>query len=94
MPDELYFIDYHTIAKTTFSESHVQKLEQWIDKMDNQLPELKNFILPVSFCECMLTVTTMCYQAHLNYFISSLEAEVVQRFTLQEQFVGELKGGN
>ena len=36
------------LAKTIFSESHVQKLEQWIDQMDNQLPELKNFILPVS----------------------------------------------
>ena len=37
-----------SLDRTTFSESHVRKLEQWIDEMDNHLPELKNFILPVS----------------------------------------------
>ena len=37
-----------SLDRTTFSESHVHKLEQWIDEMDNRLPELKNFILPVS----------------------------------------------
>ena len=36
------------VACTTFSERHVKKLEQWIDGMDQQLPELKNFILPAS----------------------------------------------
>jgi len=35
--------------RTAFSENHVVNLEQWIDKLDHQLPELKNFILPVRF---------------------------------------------
>lgn len=35
--------------RTAFSENHVINLEQWIDKLDHQLPELKNFILPVRF---------------------------------------------
>lgn len=40
--------NFASLDRTTFSESHVHKLEQWIDEMDNHLPELKNFILPVS----------------------------------------------
>ena len=49
----LFTIDYEgknsvSLDRTTFSESHVHKLERWIDEMDNHLPELKNFILPVS----------------------------------------------
>ena len=35
-------------AQTEFSAKHVDKLEQLIDKMEDELPPLKNFILPVS----------------------------------------------
>lgn len=34
-------------ARTAFSEDHVKKLEQWIDEMDDDLPPLTAFILPV-----------------------------------------------
>ena len=35
-------------ARTEFSEDHVKKLEKWIDEMDDDLPPLTAFILPVS----------------------------------------------
>ena len=41
-------------ARTTFSSHHVERLEAWIDKLDEELPELKNFILPVSSSICSL----------------------------------------
>ncbi|KAK3818352.1 MAG: Adenosylcobalamin biosynthesis, ATP:cob(I)alamin adenosyltransferase-like protein [Benniella sp.] len=34
------------LRKTAFDEGHVEKLEGWIDRLDSQLPPLRNFILP------------------------------------------------
>ena len=36
------------LARVAFSAEHASHLEQWIDKLDYELPPLKNFILPVS----------------------------------------------
>jgi cob(I)alamin adenosyltransferase len=36
------------LARVTFAADHAATLEMWIDKMDEELPALKNFILPVS----------------------------------------------
>ena len=34
------------LARTAFADAHVEQLEAWIDAMDEQLPPLRNFILP------------------------------------------------
>ena len=34
------------LRRVAFSSTHVEELEAWIDEMDTQLPELRNFILP------------------------------------------------
>jgi cob(I)alamin adenosyltransferase len=36
------------VARVAFSPVHAEDLEKWIDAMDDELPALKNFILPVS----------------------------------------------
>ncbi|KAF9363364.1 hypothetical protein BGX34_004312 [Mortierella sp. NVP85] len=38
--------DEGQLRKTAFDEGHVEKLEGWIDRLDSQLPPLRNFILP------------------------------------------------
>jgi cob(I)alamin adenosyltransferase len=35
------------LERVAFSPDHTRSLEEWIDAMDEQLPPLKNFILPV-----------------------------------------------
>lgn len=35
------------IARAAFSPAHAEDLEKWIDAMDEELPPLKSFILPV-----------------------------------------------
>jgi cob(I)alamin adenosyltransferase len=34
--------------RVKFNPKYVQMLEEWIDKLDEELPPLRNFILPVS----------------------------------------------
>lgn len=45
MHEQILFL---SLAHTEFSMSHVTKLEKWIDELDDQLPPLTNFILPVN----------------------------------------------
>ena len=37
-----------TVERTTIDPKIVEELEKWIDELDNLLPPLKNFVLPVS----------------------------------------------
>mmetsp|Transcript_31807 Transcript_31807/g.31095 ORF Transcript_31807/g.31095 Transcript_31807/m.31095 type:complete len:129 (+) Transcript_31807:200-586(+) len=38
--------DEKKLARTEFDKDSVETMEKWIDQMDEQLPPLKNFILP------------------------------------------------
>jgi len=42
------FVVSFSLGRTEFSSSHVDKLEEWINEMDEELPPLTAFILPVS----------------------------------------------
>ena len=53
--------DFKRFKLPTLESSDVLKLEDWIDKYDEELPELKNFILPaghktVSLCHVCRTI--------------------------------------
>lgn len=43
---------YFFQGRTRFTARPVVNLEIWIDKLSEQLPPLKNFILPVSLYNC------------------------------------------
>ena len=38
------------LARAAFADKHATELEAWIDAMDDELPTLRNFILPVRRC--------------------------------------------
>lgn len=44
---EFFLFTVVLIARTAFDISHVSKLEEWIDELDEDLPKLTQFILPV-----------------------------------------------
>ena len=72
-------------ALTEFNVSHVTKLEKWIDELDDKLPPLTNFILPVRGMYYILCCVI--------FFFCSLEAKQVHFFTCLEQFVVGQKEG-
>lgn len=43
----------HKMSRVNFDEAHVSQLEAWIDAMDEELPALRNFILPVRTAMCL-----------------------------------------
>lgn len=48
----------YAVDQTTFDSRHIEVLETWIDVFDDQLPQLKNFILPVRHQSCF---STLCH---------------------------------
>ena len=76
------FVSY--IARTAFDERHVEKLEKWIDTLDEALPPLTTFILPVSGYPMQLV-----FIPQLLSMDDSREVKAVLAFICLELFVGE-----
>lgn len=78
---------------TSFNGGHVEKLEQWIDKMEEDLPPLKNFILPVR-SGIVLPFIWISPLPFLPLLLTrSQVARAVLRCMLQEPFAGGRKEG-
>ncbi len=43
-----FFLLNVSVARTTFNSEFIAELEVWIDQMEDELPSLRNFILPVN----------------------------------------------
>lgn len=56
------------LARVAFPHAHAEQLEQWIDVMDDQLPPLSNFILPVSFA---FDVRVSVHFSHCTHVLQS-----------------------
>ena len=81
-------------ARTIFSEDHVHKLEQWIDEMDDDLPPLTAFILPV---RKFISGSVICFQVpaytRICLFWHSQVERVARHFMWHGQYAGELREG-
>lgn len=64
-----------TIEKTKFDADATKVLEQWIDAYHNQLPPLRNFILPVSVRDDVWKCQMDFYSKRINIIVVMYEQQ-------------------